>query len=266
MRPKKKDSVIGLLPTLWMYVLQCRGAVPLNLLSLPMCAKIHTWISGRSSVGWGGGWSVVSDICKKCFRKLLTMAPAWLSQRGPDVGRVRVLRLLHRSMYLALIGRWGGPLSHRDLFRWAAFSGCQHCSLMPGQRTHGQHWVTTASTWFTRNSVLLLCQEQETKAGEQIIPVLGCWAREGLSPLVMRRESLCGFEVQSFPLASWAALLEEPVMGAVTESWAVGLAEVFHEGLSPWHTLDWLGSSSMKSHSTFLSKNFHLYPVMSSPH
>lgn len=153
-----------------------------------------------------------------------------------------------------------------DLFRWAAFSGCQHCSLMPGQRTHGQHWVTTASTWFTRNSVLLLCQEQETKAGEQIIPVLGCWAGEGLSPLVMRRESLCGFEVQSFPLASWAALLEEPVMGAVTESWAVGLAEVFHEGLSPWHTLDWLGSSSMKSHSTFLSKNFHLYPVMSSPH
>lgn len=38
---------------------------------------------------------MISDFCKTCFRKLLTMALAWLSHRGPDVGRVRVLRLLH---------------------------------------------------------------------------------------------------------------------------------------------------------------------------
>lgn len=125
---------------------------------------------------------------------------------------------------------------------------------------------STASTWFTRCCVLLLSQEQEIKA-EHIIPVLGCWAREGLSSLVMRRKSLCGFEVHSFPLTSWAPLKEKPVTEAVMDSWTGGLTEVFHEGiapLSPWQTLDELGSSSMKSHSAFLRKNFHPYPTTSS--
>lgn len=91
---QKRELVIAVLPTLWMYVLLCKGA--LNLLGLPICVKIHVWVSGRISVGWGGGWSAVGDICKRCFRKLLTMAPTWFSHRGPVVGRVRVLRLLHR--------------------------------------------------------------------------------------------------------------------------------------------------------------------------
>lgn len=64
----------------------------------------------------------------------------------------------------------------------------------------------------------------------------------------------------------------EPVTEAVIGSWTRGLTEVFHEGvvfLSPWQILDWLGSSSIKIHSTFLSKSFHPHPttisIMSSP-
>lgn len=39
---------------------------------------------------------MVGGICKRRFRKILAMAPAWFSHGGPDAGRVTVSRLLHR--------------------------------------------------------------------------------------------------------------------------------------------------------------------------
>lgn len=128
------------------------------------------------------------------------MAPTWFSHRGPGVGRVRVLRLLHRVSV---------PGSNLKV-GWAPVRNLLWCCLgvQPSvgastalahrgrEHIHGQYQATTPSTWFTRNCVLLLSQEQEIKAGEHIIPVSGCWTREGLLPLVTRRESLCDFYVQ----------------------------------------------------------------------
>ena len=79
----------------------CKRVVTLNLLGLPICIKIagayKAKASGRISTGWGGRCSVVDDVCKRRFRKILAMAPAWFSHGGPDVGRITVSRLVHRG-------------------------------------------------------------------------------------------------------------------------------------------------------------------------